>query len=348
MKKLLSILIVLGGIGAYLHYVRGWTWQDVKEEAVSQATFYKKDESATTTPIGQWGEGTHWETAKPMPTPRSEIGAALIDGKIYVVGGLDGYARTSRAVEVYDIETDAWSTAPLMPQALHHPAVTTDGKKLYVIGGYVGIGFTQTDQAYIYDPTIKGWSEMPRLEEFRGAAGAAFIDGRIFAVGGTDQSGPTASMIVYDTTTGQWNDGRLMPTPREHHAVSAVGSELFAVGGRQGGFDFNLDTAESYDVRTGKWKSLSKMTLKRGGIASAAQDGKLYVFGGEAREGTFDDVEIYDLKTQTWKLMHLKMPTARHGLAAVTYKNRIYVIGGGKRPGYSVSSLNEVLIIAQR
>ncbi|MDP2681743.1 MAG: kelch repeat-containing protein [Deltaproteobacteria bacterium] len=36
------------------------------------------------------------------------------------------------------------------------------------------------------------------------------------------------------------------------------------------------------------------------------------------------------------------MPTARHGLSSAVVGKKIYVIGGSKRPGGSVSNINEV------
>ena len=99
MNRKLLLLFILLGLGAYLYYVRGWDLNRAKEEAVNQVTFFK-DESATTTPVGQRGTGTHWETAKPMLISRSETGAAAIEGRIYVVGGIDGYGRTLSEVEI--------------------------------------------------------------------------------------------------------------------------------------------------------------------------------------------------------------------------------------------------------
>jgi Kelch motif len=35
-----------------------------------------------------------------MPTPRTEVAAAVLAGKIYVIGGFDGLGRTVATVEV--------------------------------------------------------------------------------------------------------------------------------------------------------------------------------------------------------------------------------------------------------
>ena len=61
---------------------------------------------------------------------------------------------------------------------------------------------------------------------------------------------------------------------------------------------------------------------------------RIYVFGGEARSGTFDENEAYDPVTDSWEKL-LPMPTPRHGLGAAIVGRTIYVIGGGISPGSS-------------
>ena len=77
------------------------------------------------------------------------------------------------------------------------------------------------------------------------------------------------------------------------------------------------------------------------GIAAAVLEGRMFVFGGEAPSGTFNQVEAYDAKGKRWR-RHARMPMARHGLGAAAVAGRIYVISGGPTPGDSVSAVNEI------
>jgi N-acetylneuraminic acid mutarotase len=70
-------------------------------------------------------------------------------------------------------------------------------------------------------------------------------------------------------------------------------------------------------------------------------DGRIFVFGGEARSGTFSEVEAYDPESNGWSRF-VRMPTARHGLGAVVVGRRIYVIAGGPTPGGSASSAVDI------
>lgn len=348
MRRLHGLIALLIVVGTYLHYVQGWDFERVKRTAVGRV-FWKEDASATTTPVGRRGTGTHWETGSPMPKPRGEFGAAELGGRIYVVGGIDGYGRTLDSVLVYDILTDTWGEAPRLPEARHHAAVAADGERLYVVGGFVGISFRPVDSAFAYDPAKREWSELGGLNDFRGAAAAAVAGGRLFVLGGVTPSGPSASVEWYDIARKGWNGLKTeMATPREHHGAAVLGGKLYAVGGRKGSPATNLAALEVLDPTDGaeRWRSLKEMPTPRGGIGAAALGGKLYVFGGEAKGGTIGVVEAYDPKKDAWTALDLPMPSPRHGLAAVTYENRIYVLGGGRRPGFSVSDLNEILVVA--
>jgi Kelch motif len=85
------------------------------------------------------------------------------------------------------------------------------------------------------------------------------------------------------------------------------------------------------------------MPTARSGIAAVVIGGRMFVFGGEAPAGTFNQAEAYDAGTNSWS-GHARMPTARHGLGAAAVAGRIYVISGGPTPGASASAANEIFV----
>ncbi len=83
-----------------------------------------------------------------------------------------------------------------------------------------------------------------------------------------------------------------------------------------------------YDRAPDNWSRGPGLPTARSGIAAASLGGRIYVFGGEGNEGTFDENEAYAPQTNTWETLD-PMPTARHGLGAAVVGDTIYVIGGG-------------------
>ena len=78
----------------------------------------------------------NWHTGSPMPTPRFEISACILDGKVYVIGGVDKNEYLTDNVEVYDPETNSWRTVAPIPEPLDHTGLASHNGKLYLIGGF--------------------------------------------------------------------------------------------------------------------------------------------------------------------------------------------------------------------
>lgn len=280
-----------------------------------------------------------WAISSPMPTERTEVAAATIGSRIYVVGGFDSSGNTLDTVEVYDPRSNTWSKAKELPVRLHHVAAASYQDKLYVVGGYQE-GWIPSNALFIYDPVANDWRRAKDMPTARGALTAQFIDGILYAVGGWNGL-PLGTNEAYDPSTDSWEVMASMPTAREHLASGVVDSKLYVIGGRQGSLTSNLDVNEEYNPKTNEWVTRAPMPSKRGGIVGASLPDSIFVFGGESPGKTFDNNEQYVAPFDMW-MTRERMPTARHGLAAAVAGGDIYVIGGGLKPGLSVSSSNEV------
>jgi N-acetylneuraminic acid mutarotase len=74
-----------------------------------------------------------WSTAAPLPTGRSGIGAAALNGRIHVLGG--EASRTFEQNEAYEPATDTWTSFAPLPTARHGLGVVAIGDALYVLAG---------------------------------------------------------------------------------------------------------------------------------------------------------------------------------------------------------------------
>jgi N-acetylneuraminic acid mutarotase len=298
-----------------------------------------------------------WTLGTNMPTPRSELAGAVLDGKIYIVGGY-AYNEKKDIVEIYDPEIDKWSSASSLPEPLDHPAAAAYNGKLYVVGGSVKNN-VPSNKLFIYDPNNNKWNEGEPMPTARRALTANFIDGILYAVGGQGFLRDTlVTNEAYDPTTNTWKEKEPMPTPRHHSSSSVVDGKLYIIGGRQtkGSPSYtNLNSNEMYDPKSDTWTTnLEPMPTKRSGLAAVSIKHEIYVLGGEERKGevgkTFRNNEKYDTKSDTWTI-EPSLPTARHGLAALIIDDKIYAIGGGPRFGAlreSFSGENEIFNIISR
>lgn len=325
---LIGIIVLVGGI-CVLHTLKPATSTSIIQSQI-QSSFWSKGEK--------------------MPTPREEVAAALLDGKIYVIGGSDADNVIQDIVEVYDPRTDEWSTAAPLPEPRDHIGVAVYGGKLYVVGGFNQEDIP-TDQLLIYDPKTDQWQEGRPMPAARGALAADFINGTLYAVGGVDSSHNVVSTnAAYDPKTDTWTERQPMPTARHHLSSAAVDGKLYALGGRLLGdsnepwwkiLRSNIGDNEAYDPKQNSWTILPPMPTKRSGLATAAVNSELYTFGGQSLNGTWQHNEKYDTERNVWTI-DSPMLTSRLGLAAVSFENRIYVFGGKTDLGRVVGA-NEIL-----
>jgi hypothetical protein len=74
-------------------------------------------------------------TSVPQPFKRRALIAAVLDGKVYAIGGFDEHDKPSLRVDVLDPITGKWSTAPDLPGPARNgfaPAACTLDGTLYV------------------------------------------------------------------------------------------------------------------------------------------------------------------------------------------------------------------------
>lgn len=178
--------------------------------------------------------GDRWELP-PMPEVRAAAGAAAIDGKIYVAGGVgpDGLAKNTL---VFDTSAGAWSEAPGVPTPREHLGVATDGSRLFVTGGRP----PNTDRLEAFDPATGEWERLADMPTARGGlAAAGTANGLIVAAGGEAEA-TFPEVEAYDLAEGKWVRLEDLPTPRHGLGVVAFGNTVYVLaGGPKPGFAFS-------------------------------------------------------------------------------------------------------------
>jgi N-acetylneuraminic acid mutarotase len=282
-----------------------------------------------------------WLTGAPLPEPRTEVGAAQLNGEIVVIGGLLSNGGNSRRVDAYAPATDTWRRLPDLPVSVDHAAVGSSRGRVFVVGGY-GSDRQPLRAAFAFDGAR--WRELPPPPEPRAAAaGAATSTGRLYVVGGRTDGGLASTMLVLDLRTLRWTTAP-GPVPREHLAATAARGEVLAIAGRKAGIDTNLTIVQAFNPRTGRWRRLPDVPSSRGGTGAATLAGKVVSIGGEEPAGTIGSVYAFDLDQRRWSPLP-DLPTPRHGLGVVALGGRVWAIAGGPEPGLFVSGAVESLVL---
>ena len=249
-----------------------------------------------------------WQYITDLPTPCFAAAAAVINNKLYVIGGFDASFNVINENQIYDIASDTWTTGTLPPSVRGGVAGGVYNDKMYIIGGSINSSFPTDCPTYCYDPsadTTGGtpWTQLTSCP--REATGAGMILGSFFYgtpgfehifVGGDYQG--FRDMYMYtpsaDTTGGSpWLAIGDMPFWGGTKDVSVVWNNEYAyfVGGDVYGFWSGVYTPYTiiYDIANNKWSYASKYlnTPMEGGAAGLMVD-EIYSFGGTTGSGPLD------------------------------------------------------------
>ena len=266
-----------------------------------------------------------WEARAPLPAAATEVATAELGGTIYTTCGIE---RNGRRVPLYayDPRTDVWTQAADNPieGTADHCNIAAAAGKLYLLGA-IRIGSSFIDgNTYEYDPAVRRWTTVARMNVPRGASGVGVVEGKIYVAGGLTANGSVAAFEVFDPTARSWTRLPDMPTARDHLTAQGVNGKFYAIAGRAGR-DFNI--VEEYDPAANAWRTAAPIITARGGLASGVINGRIIVFGGEGNSGTpqntFRQNEEYDPASNTWRSL-APMITPRHGFYGASLAGRIF------------------------
>jgi N-acetylneuraminic acid mutarotase len=252
--------------------------------------------------------------------PLQESAAAAAGGRLYVMGGFD--ANGNRLSTVYVFNGNAWSAGPPLPLGVDHPAAATLNDHVYLSGGHSDSG----DSARLFRLDAASWTELAPMRHARGAHALIPAGGRLYAVGGNIGAGDVAPAEVYDLGSGQWSDLPPLPTPRNHVAGFAQGSNVCAAGGR---FPTTAQV-DCFNFESMTWSRLPDLPLPTSGAGAAVMDdGTVVVLGGEvAEESSIVDQFARLSSSNAWTAAET-MLVPRHGFQLAVFQGRAWACGGG-------------------
>ena len=274
-----------------------------------------------------------WVTKAPMPTARSNLGLAVLDGKIYAVGGYP----TRSANEQYNPVNNTWTSKAPMPTGSEIFGIAVCENKIYVIGGStdeMASGVTGVNE--VYDPATDTWETKAPMPTPRFELQANAVNGKIYLMGGRT-GGPYSTVNkteVYDPATDSWTTKAPMPYPVVLYASAVVNDKIYIIGGQdEFSSAMNLNTTQIYNPATDMWSLGTNAPTAIWQAAAGATTGiaapkRIYVMGGQ--EGFMQPLSqnyVYDPEADVWS-NGTSMPTPRFTLGIAVVNDMLYAIGG--------------------
>ncbi len=272
-----------------------------------------------------------WVSKASMPTARAYFGVAVVDGKIYAIGGADGVN------EAYNPETNTWTTKKPMLTPRTNFAIAVYENKIYCIGGYANGTGTAINE--VYDPQTNTWETKSSMPTARPQVRASAVDGKIYVTGGILEGGEILRLNeVYDPATDTWTTKSSIPHGVYSHSSVAVDNKIYVIDSK----------LQIYNPETDTWTFGAPPPQPAHRAGAVVTSGvlapkRIYVIGGEVGFMEATNINrVYDPQTDTWSTGD-SMPTARQSLGVAIVNDQIYALGGSF-PEYWVSTttLNDV------
>jgi N-acetylneuraminic acid mutarotase len=268
-----------------------------------------------------------WTRKRDMQPVRVAAAASVVNGKIYVMGGLTLGLLDINNNQAYDPSTDTWVTLAPMPTPRGFPFSGVVNDTIYVMGG----GYPNaTSRVEAYNPKTNSWNTTKAdVLLARIASNAAVVDGTIYHIGGSYNQ---RDCQAYHTNP---NFAELRtPIPdslgqRGALSVTVYDRLIYTFGGSNYSPWSPFSAVCAYNPQADTWTRKRNMPTPRFGFQTYLIGNKIYAIGGSQSEGTaLATVEVYDPVTDTWDTSRADMPRGFTWFAGAVVNNKIYVIGG--------------------
>ena len=324
---LISVAITdSSGSGVYASYPRtGGLSVDVQESANPPP------------PSSSSAAENRWVSKAPMNEKRAYLGVAVVNGKIYAIGGDDGgytkrlsdggtaTTRTYNVVntnEEYDPANDTWTFKSPMPTSRAGFATTVYQNKIYCIGGWT-TGFLNTTVNEAYYPTTDSWETKAPLLTPSALLTGNVVNGQIYVL----PVGSTGPVEVYNPKTDSWISKTTPPYQVTGFATAVIGEKIYFEASIVN-MTVNI-SIEIYDIVRDSWEVVSTSLfssyhLGNGGITSGIWAPlRMYFFVNDA-------TNVYDPANDQW-IVGASMSTPRYCVGVAVVNDTFYIIGGRTR-----------------
>jgi N-acetylneuraminic acid mutarotase len=223
-----------------------------------------------------------WNKSVPLPVAVHSAGAEVVNGMIYVLGGLQGVTgQPTDAAFVYDPAAAEWHSLAKLPRAVGAMATVVRGEEIHAFGGRTILG--ASPEYLIYDTATDTWSTGEEMLTALEASGADLIGETFYVYGGRSGSvlDNSRRLESYAPTERYWSRHTQLPIATSSFGHAAYKGILYEFGGQAP--TATLKDVVTYDPAGDLWKKVSEMPTPRYGVATAEANGKIFLIGGSPR-----------------------------------------------------------------
>jgi N-acetylneuraminic acid mutarotase len=251
--------------------------------------------------------------------------------KIFTLGGDNGSDDDFDGIFEFDPSAGTSTTkTPTLTQGSRYATAAAAGGKIYYFGGRVS-GYEP--DVFEYDPVADAVSTKTSLSEGLGQAVSENIGGKIYVIGGINDSFNRVDTIrEYDPSADSFTTlNETLPNDTNAMSSSVVDDKIYIFGGSASGVGIVDDIVE-YDPGAGSVSTMNSKLPTATTLACAETfDDKIYHFGGTSSTGVntpIDDIYEFDPLTDSISTLTQTLPSNLAESDCVAVNGSIYILGG--------------------
>lgn len=314
------------------------------------------------TPAGSWVQKTS------MSQARRGLGVAVVNNKIYAIGGTTSEAHSTQAIldgsprvnEEYDPITDTWTLKTPIPSSRYNFAIAACQNKIYVIGGVVGTKKIEgqfldrlvlTNLTQVYDPATDTWETKAPMPAKSQGLTANVVNDKIYLMSGK-------TVFIYNPDEDFWTTKELSLDTTYYAFSAVVDDRIYLLS------EYSKPLA-IYDVMNDSWSqgtTTPAVSIYGSAVATTGvmAPKRVYALGVEPYNSSLHEstdassrkmTYSYDVESDSW-LADVTMPTYRYDFSVAVLNDTLFVIGGvtlngTESSGVTMSALTEQYIPAK-
>lgn len=241
-----------------------------------------------------------WEKETDLPFVDNRIGTAILNNKLYCVGGLNGYKqatfKVTNRVYTYDFTSKQWTQMNNFPVSLNSAMLVTCNNKLYCVGGD-----GQGSNIHIYDESSDSWSIGASYLTGKKYCTAVAVNDKIYCIASYNGSSYASKVEIYDTSTDSWEYGAETNVKTGNSATIVIDNKIYCIGGSKYDSMFYSDSYSKlvsiYDVESNEWVKGQDIQIPTTLSTAYYKDGKISLVHG-LMFSTMTTYRSYLLKSQ--------------------------------------------------
>ena len=275
-------------------------------------------------------EPESWQKLQKLPKPHADQAGAVLNGKIYTIGGYDtAYTQPAALVWEYDPVTNSYRQRANLTFARWGPVCTGYGGNIYCFGGlpnYV------TEK---YNPGTDTWVTLTnppvplQNQGLTAVVGGAYI--YLFRGGNLYKYNPIADSYINLTLLGGATPNNVNNWP----SMAFYNNEIYILCGNY--LDNGINYVQIYNLTNNVWRNGAPMPIGLYGTLreNPIINNKIYILQGQGIWNNFDFYSrywVYNIITNSWDWGELGYWDA-DGVSGGVIDNKIYTFGGRRGHG---------------